>query len=321
MAKISVIIPIYNTERYVEKCIRSVMAQTLHDIEIICVDDFSPDGSAEIVQRLALEDSRIRLIRHQRNLGLGGARNTGIEASTSPYVTGVDSDDYILPEMMQRLWELSEEQVADVVSCGLSLLDQDGELIQVVERPVGNYRNDQDQINILDLLTPSFCAKIWRTTLFTSHDIAFPEHLYYEDLATTPRLLRHAIDIRVIRDPLYCYVSRGDSITNTSSARHIVDYFRVYDILFEFLRSEGLLARYREELIEKIGKSLRYHTLNVTESDMGQDDKLQYLRYMLMLKLGYLELSDRLQGLEIESLQALLLGATTCDDLPGIARE
>ncbi len=305
----------YGTERYVEKCVRSVMSQTLDGIEIICVDDASPDRSAAIIEGLAREDSRIRLVRHTCNRGLGGARNTGIMAARATYVTGVDSDDYILPDMMERLWIASDAGTADVVACGMAVVRGDGSLMHNVCFPCQAYCNDQNQVDIFNILTPSFCNKLWRTQLFSIHGIRFPEHQYFEDLATSPRLLHFAKDIRVIPDPLYCYVQRKGSITTSSSLEHIVDHFRTFDILAGFLESEGLMERYRGALVEMIGKSLAYHAGCVMKLDAQRLGSAQYIRYLLMLKLAYLEHNEKLQTLENEVLEDLLLKATSLADL------
>jgi len=204
----------------------------------------------------------------------------------------------------------------------MALMNPDGSLIFNIIRPQKNHCNQDNQFNILDNLTPSFCNKLWRTRLFTSNGIEFPEHLYHEDLATTPRVLRHAKDIRIISDPLYCYVQRTGSITKTVSARHIIDYFRTYDVLSNFLQTENLSERYGEEFITKIGKSLHYHTQGLSDSGLGQADKLQYMRYMLMLKLSYLEYDEKLREMDTATLQNLLLSATSRHDIenPGSAQ-
>jgi glycosyltransferase involved in cell wall biosynthesis len=118
-----VVVPIHGTESYVERCLRSLMAQSMADLEIVCVDDASPDRSATIVRHLARTDARIRLLRHGRNRGLGGARNTGIAAARGTYVTGVDSDDFVRPTMMEKHWLASANGSIDVVACGIAVLD------------------------------------------------------------------------------------------------------------------------------------------------------------------------------------------------------
>ncbi len=304
---ISIIIPIYDTERYVEKCVRSVMAQTLGEIEIICVDDASPDGSAAIVKALGREDGRITLIQHDRNLGLGGARNTGITAASAPYVTGIDSDDYILPEMMERLWHASDAGTVDIVACGFERVTHD-------ETPAGPsylpkpglYSNDDHQISIFEFLNPSFCNKIWRRSLFVNNRIAFPEKTYFEDLAVMPQLVRFAQTIRVIPGEFYRYYIREGSVTNSYSAKHIIDHFRVFDILDDFLVREGLVDRYGGELAERIRRSLSFHASNVISSNMDESQKAQYLRFCLMLRSGYVSYKDRFRNVPSTTLQSFL---------------
>ncbi|QIZ81387.1 glycosyltransferase family 2 protein [Thalassovita gelatinovora] len=312
------IIPVYGTERYIEKCVRSVMEQTFEDIEILCIDDCSPDNSAAIIERLAAEDKRIRLIRHDRNLGLGGARNTGISEARAPYLASVDSDDYIDPSMLERLWDATDGQTVDIVSCGFALVNEDGSLMKKTEKPEQTFYNEHGQVNILDLLPSAFWNKLWRTRLFTDNNITFPNHLYFEDLATTPRVLHFAQRIRSIPDPLYNYMIRETSITNTFGAKHIIDYFRVYDVLWAFLSDEGLFGRYQYEFIEKIGKTLHFHTEAVLASDMSEADQTQYLRYLLLLKIAYLEYNSTLRELDTDSLRSLLLTARSWEDVEAL---
>ncbi|MYM55836.1 glycosyltransferase family 2 protein [Thalassovita mangrovi] len=316
MPKISVIIPFCGAERYIERCVRSVMDQTLKDIEILCIDDCSPDNSVEIVQRLAAEDDRIRLIRHESNLGPGGARNTGIYLARAPYLASVDSDDYIDPLMLERLWDATEGQTIDVVSCGIAMMNEDGSLRTNARIQDQSFDVDPSQVNLLNLQAPAFWNKLWRTTLFTDNGITFPEHLYFEDLATTPRALRFAKRIKSIPHPLYHYVIRDKSITNSFGPKHIIDYFRVFDVLWNFLDDEGLSDLYRHKFEEQMGKELHYHTETLASSDLPEEEKTQYVRHMLLLKLAYLEHSEQLRGLDLPTLRGLLLNASRFADLP-----
>ena len=116
--KVSVIIPVYNVEPFLARCLDSVVGQTLRDIEIICVDDGSPDRSIDILNRYAAEDARIRVI-SQENRGLGGARNRGFDAATGEFVLYVDSDDWIDPAYCERLYEAARETGADVACASM----------------------------------------------------------------------------------------------------------------------------------------------------------------------------------------------------------
>ena len=114
MAKVSVVIPVYNVENYVKECLDSVKNQTLQELEIICVDDGSTDGSGAVLDQYAKEDARFHVI-HKKNEGYGKAMNTGMEAVTSPYVGIVESDDWVSPTMYEELYQVMEETKADVV--------------------------------------------------------------------------------------------------------------------------------------------------------------------------------------------------------------
>ena len=116
--KVSVIVPVYQVEAYLERCVDSLRRQTLEELEIILVDDGSPDGCPDACDRYAAEDRRVRVI-HQSNQGAGPARNAGLSIATGDYVGFVDSDDYVLPEMFQRLYEAAETYGADLVLSGI----------------------------------------------------------------------------------------------------------------------------------------------------------------------------------------------------------
>lgn len=116
--KVSVIIPVYNVEPFLARCLDSVVGQTLREIEIVCVDDGSPDRSIDILRRYAAGDNRIRVI-SQENRGLGGARNRGFDAATGEYILFVDSDDWIDPAYCERLYEAARATGADVACASM----------------------------------------------------------------------------------------------------------------------------------------------------------------------------------------------------------
>lgn len=287
--KISVIIPIYDVEEYIDRCLTSVRNQTLHDIEIICVDDCSPDQSYKIVQRHAFEDSRIQLVRHTNNLGLGGARNTAIRIAKGEYIASVDSDDYMLPNMLERLWNETENSWYDVVCCGFNRVDEKGNIIQFQKYPAKILINDDNDINIFSALNPAFWNKLWRTSLFTDNNIFFPVHMYFEDMPITPSLLSKARYIKVIEDRLYQYFIRQASITTSYSPKHIIDYFNGFELLLKFLDENQLTKHYQKEFIAYVNSNLRFHSDNLVGSGMRKSDLEQYLRNMLLLKIGFLE--------------------------------
>ena len=125
MPEVSVIIPVYNSEKYVEKCICSVMAQTLPELEIIIINDGSTDESGRILRELAQKDSRIVLL-EQENQGVAAARNQGVEKATGKYLTFVDGDDYLQEDYIELMYNLAEKETLDMVICGLTYVDEGG---------------------------------------------------------------------------------------------------------------------------------------------------------------------------------------------------
>ena len=118
MAKISVIVPVYNCEAYITQCIESVLRQTFRDFELILVDDGSKDKSPEICERYALRDSRIKVIHKPNGGGAGEARNVGLDSASSPFISFIDSDDWIKADMLEKLWAAQQRDDSDLVICG-----------------------------------------------------------------------------------------------------------------------------------------------------------------------------------------------------------
>ena len=127
---ISVIVPVYNVEKYLRQCLDSVLAQTYRELEIILVDDGSTDGSGAICDEYATRDSRIKVV-HQQNGGLSSARNAGLDLATGEYVAFVDSDDYIHETMLELLYQALVENNADTVICNFERVDEKGDVISV----------------------------------------------------------------------------------------------------------------------------------------------------------------------------------------------
>lgn len=324
MATISVIIPIYKAERYLERCLLSVMEQSFRDIEIICVDDCSPDKSVSIVEGLAAADSRIRLLRHTENLGPGGARNTGIRAATTPYLTGVDSDDYIHPDMLEKLWNAARDKRADVVVCGYARVTDGGEMLRKTVFEKKTLSNTHNDIDIFSAANPSFNNKLWRRELYTDNNIFFPTHGYYEDLATTPRILYFSKTITFVSDVLYYYVVRENSLTHSSSAKHIVEYLVVFDLLYDFLVQRNIYERYKKAFLKLFDDSLVFHASNVMASKNDDESKRRYLRHLLRVKFGFHEAAKDPALFVRQDARALLncLGAArTMDDISPPARK
>ena len=145
--KVSLIIPVYNVEDYIEKCLYSVVNQTLKDIEIIVVNDGSTDQSMDIVNRFENKHSNIRIINKQ-NGGLSSARNRGVKVSKDKYIAFIDSDDYMNVAMLEEMYNSAEINHLDIVSCNLTKVDLAGEIIEI-EKNVVDYTHTYDKYEII----------------------------------------------------------------------------------------------------------------------------------------------------------------------------
>jgi glycosyltransferase involved in cell wall biosynthesis len=278
------------------------MNQSFRDIEILCIDDCSSDHSVEIVKSLQTRDSRIKLVHHQFNLGPGGARNTGIQLSTAPYAAFVDSDDYISPAMIEKSYNCAAEGDYDVIIFGYVAVDESGNILSTHLPQEGDIDLRESRRNIFFLTNPSVCNKLWKKSLFVENKIFFPNQLYYDDLATTPRLLLKARRVRFIREGFYKYLKRLGSITNTYGAKNVLDYIRVFDLLKEFLINEGVFDVYKEEFESAVRGQIYYHALTVLKRKIGHEEERQYLRHLLLLKNSYLKSDDEFRVLSVDEL-------------------
>ncbi len=221
--KISIIVPVYKTEIYLRKCIESILAQTYTNLEIILVDDGSPDKCGEICDEFKEKDDRIKVI-HKSNGGVSSARNAGLSMVSGEWIGWVDSDDVIEPDMFEQLYNNAMENSADISVCSriecyknkqvfrgwdkLQVLDTNEALGLLFE-------NDRMQNFLWD--------KLWRKELF--EDVVFPEGRTYEDIAIMHRLFLRAKSVVVIPQALYYYVQHEGSIVADTTLKNRINHF------------------------------------------------------------------------------------------------
>ena len=221
MPVISVILPIYNVERYITRCLESLLDQTFRDFEVILVDDASPDASMEMARkalanRQAMPEGGVRVLSHDRNRGLAGARNTGLEAARGTYVYFMDSDDYAEPTLLQRMMQAMTSGDADIVMCGSRSVYENDERPPVTDLPdaEGETTGEDALLFLLNGRCRAYiCMQLFRLAIF--REIRFPEGMIYEDRLTLPYLLLKARKVVFIREVLYNYLQREGSITRS----------------------------------------------------------------------------------------------------------
>ena len=215
--KVSVIIPVYNVEKYLRQCLDSVVNQTLKDIEIICIDDGSTDNSLNILKEYAQKDNRIKII-SKKNGGLSSARNAGLKFATGEFVGFVDSDDYIERETYENAYEIVYKYNVDIVNWGANIIAEDNNYDTQMVKDAQKYH----KIKLIGLFNWSYelynyttvtvWNKIFRLNLIKQYDISFPEKLLHEDHEFITKYILHSSKVYYINQYYYNYIQRKNSI-------------------------------------------------------------------------------------------------------------
>ena len=231
MVKLSIIIPVYNTEKYLKKCIESIINQTLKDIEIIIINDGSPDNSDKIIKEY--NDTRIVYITKE-NEGIGKTRNKGIDIATGKYIAFVDSDDYLHPCFCEKMLNKAKSDNSEIVVCDF-YEDNNGIMKdRIIESFLPTSLSDNP--NLLYNINMGPCNKIYKKSLFDNKSNRFNEKLKYEDLPFVVKMLTQAKKISKLDEKLTYYVIHDNSET-TKRDKRIFDIIKETELTINYLKS------------------------------------------------------------------------------------
>lgn len=256
---VSIIVPVYNVEQYIRRAVDSLLAQTYSNIEVILVDDGSPDGSGGICEEYAAKDNRIRVI-HQKNGGVSHARQTGLDAATGDYVIHIDPDDWIEPNMMEAMLAKALETGADMVTCDYYQNDR-------------RFRQEYGDTSecLRKLINWEAAQYLWNTLIrhdfIKQHNIRFtPDWLCRnEDLLFIIRALAAGAKITHIATPYYHYISRADSAVLVRSPKHLASEKAIVDELYKIVdasKYDDFFRRKRNAFIYAY-ESRMFHEVNI----------------------------------------------------------
>ena len=239
MPKISIIVPVYNVENYIDKCLKSLVNQTLKDIEIIVVNDGSLDKSEEIIEKYVKDNPTKIKYYEKKNGGLSSARNYGLEYATGEYIAFLDSDDYVETNMYEEMYNLAKEENADMVECDFIWEWEYGKKIFDTRR---EYETKEEMMR-----KPRVVAwnKIYKRE--SINKIRFPEGMIYEDMEFFYKLLPNLNKISYINKYFVHYTQREDSITNKQTEK-VEDIFKIIDNIFDYYIDQNLYNKYEKEL-------------------------------------------------------------------------
>lgn len=249
MSKVSIIVPVYKVEKYLEKCVKSIQEQSYSDLEIILVDDGSPDCCGMLCDMYAKKDSRICVI-HKENGGLSDARNAGIRKATGEYLLFVDSDDWIDKRLIEKIMQVAEKKKADIVMFDYVSVDEKMNVNNSFSMPF------ETEVVLSVKTEPriickscSACNKMFRKEFWDKIDLSFPVGKHYEDLGTIPKVLGLANSVVYLKEALYYYVQREGSIMHGDDfKKNYDDRTEMLDNVLDFYEERGLLEKYKNEL-------------------------------------------------------------------------
>ena len=235
MYKVSVIVPVFNSEIYLKKCIDSILNQTLIDIEIILIDDGSTDNSLEIIRNYAKDFKNIKY-KSKENEGQAIARNLGIKLATGDFICFVDSDDYIENTMLEKLYTNALINNSDIVICDYI---EEYQNKQIKKKSLFINADSLHKSYILSVAGP--CSKIIKTDIFKQNNLKFLENNIYEDLAIIPTLALYSTKISYCEEILYHYVIRNNStMQQTKYNKKLESIFNVMDSLYSHFNRKRL---------------------------------------------------------------------------------
>ena len=234
MKKVSVIVPVYNVERYLEKCLNSLMNQTLAEIEIIVVNDGSEDNSKKIIDDFQQKYPLIIRSFSKENGGLSDARNFGLDKATGEFVGFVDSDDYVSETMFEEMYQLAKKHSAEMVICNLQKVDEDGNVTQKLTQIPHMPEKIElaNNLSVFSDISYFACNKIFKRELF--HNKYFKKGVHFEDIQLIPQLLLECTIVAQTQNNHYQYLERSNSITKTHTEKGLDILKAVEDVEVAF---------------------------------------------------------------------------------------
>ncbi|MGN0417212.1 glycosyltransferase family 2 protein [Anaerostipes faecalis] len=298
MVKISIIVPCYNTKLYIEQCLQSLIEQTLKDIEIICVDGSSEDGSFEILKQFEKNDSRIKVC-SKKNEGVSLSRNYAMSKAKGKYLMFVDADDWIDPNTCEIVYQKAEEQQADLVmwsyvrefkenSLPKDIFKEDEKIFekdqikQLHRRFFGLVEDELAQVENADALCPVW-GKLYKRDIIEEHKIMFTdirEIGTYEDGMFNLEVFEHLHKVVYMQKHLYHYRKYNEnSITSQYKENLFEQWNRLYDLLFQYIKDNNLNSSYLTAVNNRICLGILGQGLNLLESD--RKNKRREIKTML----------------------------------------
>ena len=236
MPKVTIIIPVYNVENYIERCLDSVINQTMEDIQIIVVNDGSTDSSKEKIKKY--QDKIIYL--EKENGGLSSSRNFGLKYATGEYIAFLDSDDYVQKETYGKIYELAKKENSDMVQCGFIW-----EYPKKKKKAIVEVCKNKNELMVKGRVEA--WNKLIKRKIIEEHNIQFPEGLIYEDMEFFFKLIPYLNKVSYIDEDFIHYVQRNNSIANTQNEK-TKDIFIILENIINYYKEKNIYENFKTEL-------------------------------------------------------------------------
>lgn len=275
--KLSVIIPVYNTSKYIEKCLNSILSQSMNDIEIIIVNDGSTDNSEEIIIKWINENQHKIETKYfkKENGGLSSARNFGVKHATGEYITFLDSDDYLAPQIYKKLEKYMEDKI-ELIKFKMSTVDENGKIIENIKGPIFEKCSGQEAFEKLytsDTFLEVSCIYLYKRDFYINKNFEFELNTYHEDFGLVPWIIINSETVVSTEHFGYFYLQRENSITDAKQPEK--EKKKAYDVLKHY---DNALSRISNSNIRDDAKMIfkRYYTnvlLLKIENLSGEEQK------------------------------------------------
>jgi len=312
--QISIIIPVYNTEKYLSKCINSVISQSIKDIEVIIINDLSTDNSERIIIDYAEKYDCVRYYKMNKKGFTGGARNFGIQHAKGKYIGFVDSDDWIDSNMYERMINLIVKSNADIAVCGVKTEFHNAH--DVSYRYFYEFENVIEGHFALGLLSrrfnqdtpisPIVCNKVYQLNFIKKNQFQFLNNSYNEDDAFNFLSFLNARKVAITPNTFYHYYQRESSITHSFSIKHIDDLIDTFIIIKQYLINNKLYPYYKEDYYSFFEKCLLFviDLLLLKEQDIQKQNK--YFKYLIARSRNIINISEYIDLIGVRRLKKFL---------------
>lgn len=294
---LSVIIPVYNVEKYLKKCLDSVLDQDINDYEIIVVNDGSKDKSQSIIDEYKNKYPSLINAFIKQNGGLSSARNYGAKQAHGKYICFIDSDDYVEKNHYKKMLDLAIKEDSDLVVTDFEYVWENNPSKSLYKKGIETGNNDYKKALFL---SPLFSwNKMYRKELFDKLECKYPEGLWYEDIPVTLRYAAHCNKISYLNELGFHYLQRESSIMGTSYSEKMNDIFTIYQILYDSFKKDNLFDEYKEEMEYSFVEALliygafrflrtdHYKELMSKSFDFVKEHFPDYQNNKYLYKLGY----------------------------------